>query len=115
MRELDSAKDALIDLCTQGGRDALTLEIGQLHDLCATSKKEIKERLVVCETRLADIEKKIAERADSLRAQAECILSDLRAQECAGFIEGIVTINQLQGNWNILKVLNISWYLSKLK
>ncbi|KAB5582142.1 hypothetical protein PHYPO_G00183770 [Pangasianodon hypophthalmus] len=103
MKELDSAKDALISLCTPGGRDALTLETGHLHDLCASSEREIKERLVVCETRLADIELKIAERAERLRAQAECILNDLRAQECLGFVEGNRNISQLQENWNILK------------
>ncbi|MCJ8731015.1 hypothetical protein PDJAM_G00191160 [Pangasius djambal] len=103
MRELDSAKDALISLCTPGGRDALALETGHLHDLCAASEREIKERLVVCETRLADIKLKIAERAERLRAQAECILNDLRAQECLGFVEGNRNISQLQENWNILK------------
>lgn len=108
MRELDAAKDALINLCTPGGRDALSLETGHLHDLCAASEREIKERLVVCETRLADIDLKIAERAERLRAQAECILNDLRAHECLGFVEGSKNISQLQENWNILKVLNIS-------
>lgn len=105
MRELDSAKDALIDLCTPGGRDALTLETGHLHDLCAASEMEIKERLVVCETRLAEIELKISERAASLSTQAECILNDLRAQQCVGFVEGNKNISQLLKNWNILKVL----------
>lgn len=108
MRELDSAKDALINLCTPGGRHALTLETAHLHDLCAASEKEIKEKLVVCETRLADIESKKAERAESLRVQAECILNDLRAQEWPGLVEGKKNISQLQENWNILKVLNIS-------
>lgn len=108
MRELDTAKDALIHLCTPGGRDALTLETGHLRDLCATSEKEIKERLVVCETRLADIELKLAERAESFRAQAESILNDLRAQECLGFVEGSKNISQLEKNWNILKVHKIS-------
>lgn len=110
MRGLDSAKDALIDLCTPGGRDALTLEIGHLRDLCDASEREIKERLVVCGTRLADIELKVAERAKSLRVQAECILNDLRVQGCEGLVEGNKNISQLQKNWNILKVLNI--YLS---
>lgn len=109
MRELDSAKDALIDLCTPGGRDALTLETGHLCNLCATSEREIKERLGACETRLADIELKIAERAGSLSTQAECILNDLRAQECVGFIEGNKNLGQLQKNWNILEVLNLSF------
>lgn len=105
MRELDAAKDALIDLCTPGGRDALTLEIAHLHDLCADSEKEIKERLVVCETRMSDIDLKISDRTASLSTQAECILNELRAQECIGFIEGNKNISQLQKNWNILKVL----------
>lgn len=108
MTDLDLAKAALINLCTPGGRDALTLETGHLHDLCAASEREIKERLVACETKLADIELKIAERAESLRAQAECILDDLRAQECVGFVDGNKNISQLQINWNVLKVLNMS-------
>lgn len=108
MRDLDAAKDALIGLCTPGGRDALELETGQLHELCASSEMEIKKRLGVCETKLADIELKIAGRAESLRAQAESILNDLREQECLGFVEGNKNITQLLENWNILKVLNIS-------
>ncbi|XP_068456286.1 nesprin-2 [Clinocottus analis] len=37
MKELDSARDSLLTRCTPGGRDALTLEVGHLHDLCAAS------------------------------------------------------------------------------
>lgn len=115
MRELEAAKDALIRLCTPGGRDALTLETGHLRDLCSESESEIKERLVVCETRLSDIKLKIGERAERFRAQAECILDDLRAQECPGFVKGNRNICQLEENWNILKVLKISFYLLILK
>ncbi|TSV02080.1 Nesprin-2 [Bagarius yarrelli] len=103
MRELDLAKNALMNLCTLGGRDGLSLEIAHLHDLCATAKKEITDRLVVCETRLADIDLKIAEKRESFTAQAEGILNDLRTQECLGLMEDNRNISQLKENWNILK------------
>lgn len=108
MRELDLIKDTLIALCTPGGRDALTLETSQLHDLCASSEREMRERLAVCESRLADMDSKLAGRAQDFRAQAEDLLNELHAQKCyLEFGEGRRTISQLQENWHNFKVLKI--------
>uniref|UniRef100_A0AAR2KFY0 Calponin-homology (CH) domain-containing protein n=1 Tax=Pygocentrus nattereri TaxID=42514 RepID=A0AAR2KFY0_PYGNA len=104
MKELDVVKDSLINLCTPGGRDALTLEVSQLHDLCASSEREMRERLAMCESRLADIDLNLAGRAQDLRAQAEGLLEELRAQDhCLKFGEGNRTVSQLQENWHNCK------------
>ncbi|XP_062851798.1 nesprin-2 [Trichomycterus rosablanca] len=103
MRELNSLKDSLINFCTPGGCDALTLEISQLHNLCTSSESEIRARLNVCESRLADIEMRLANKAESLRSQAECVLNQLRDQENSlGFKAGN-NFSQLQENWQSLK------------
>lgn len=108
MRELDAVKNSLIDLCTPGGRDALTLEVSHLHDLRVSSEEAMRERLAVCEAKLGDIELRIADRAHILRAQAEGLLGELRVQENSlGFLESSQNISQLQENWHNFKVLRI--------
>ncbi|XP_067242791.1 nesprin-2 isoform X14 [Chanodichthys erythropterus] len=104
MKELDAVKDSLMDLCTPGGCDTLTLEVSHLHDLCVSSEKEMRERLAVCEARLSDIDLRLAGRAQILREQAESLLVELRAQDHSlGFLVGSQNISQLQENWHSFK------------
>lgn len=106
MKELDAVKDSLMDICTPGGCDTLTLEVSHLHDLCVSSEKEMRERLAVCEARLSDIDLRLAGRAQILREQAESLLVELRAQDHSlGFLVGSQNISQLQENWHSFKVL----------
>lgn len=106
MRELEAVKNSLMDLCTPGGRDALTLEVSHLHDLCASSEVAMREQLAVCEAKLGDIELRIADRAQILRAQAESLLGELRVQDTTlGFLESSQNISQLQENWHSFKVM----------
>lgn len=123
MKDLDAVKDSLMDLCTPGGCDALTLEVSHLHDLCVFSEKEMRERLSVCEARLSEIDLRLAGRAQILREQAESLLDELRAQDHSlGFLVGSQNISQLQENWHRFKVLweyvnysMFSWSVLKLK
>uniref|UniRef100_A0A9J8A0G7 Nesprin-2-like n=1 Tax=Cyprinus carpio carpio TaxID=630221 RepID=A0A9J8A0G7_CYPCA len=104
MKDLVAVKDSLMDLCTPGGCDALTLEVSHLHDLCVASEKEIRERLSVCEARLSDIDLKLAGRAQILREQAESLLNELCAQDHSlGFLVGSQNVSQLQENWHSFK------------
>lgn len=106
MKELDAVKNSLMDICTPGGRDTLTLEVSHLHDLCVSSEEAMREQLEVCEARLGDIETRIADRALILRSQAESLLRDLRIQDNSlGFLESSQNISQLQENWHNFKVL----------
>ncbi|KTF78168.1 hypothetical protein cypCar_00022230 [Cyprinus carpio] len=104
MKELDNVKDSLMDLCTPGGCDALTLEVSHLHDLCVSSEKEMREWLAVCEARLSDIDLRLAGKAQILREQAESLLDELRAQDhSVGFLVDSQNISQLQENWHSFK------------
>ncbi len=106
MKELYAVKDSLMDLCTPGGCDALTLEVSHLHDLCVSSEKEMRERLAVCEARLSDIDLRLAGRAQILREKAESLLNELHAQDHSlGFLVDSQNISQLQENWHSFKVL----------
>ncbi|XP_041669127.1 nesprin-2-like [Cheilinus undulatus] len=104
MKELDSARDSLLNLCTAGGRAALTLEVSHLHDLCDASEQEVKERLATCETRLAELDGQVAKRAQGLKERAAALQWELRSLDQAlSYSEPQDNIAQLQQHWNSLK------------
>ncbi|XP_031728981.1 nesprin-2-like isoform X3 [Anarrhichthys ocellatus] len=104
MKELDSSRDSLLSLCTPGGQDALTLEVRHLHDLCATSEREVRERLVACETRLEELDGQLARRAQGLKERAAALQWELRSLDQAlGYSEPQNNIAQLQQHWHSLK------------
>lgn len=107
MKELDSARDSLMSLCTPGGRDALTLEVSHLHDLCATSEQEVRERLAACETRLGELDSQLARRARGLKERAAALQWELRSLDQAlNYSEPQNNIAQLQQHWHSLQVIN---------
>ncbi|KAG8013457.1 Nesprin-2 [Nibea albiflora] len=104
MKELDSARDSLLSLCTPGGRDALTLEISHLHDLCTTSEQEVKERLGACETRLAELDSQLARRAQGLKERGAALQWELRSLDQAlSYSEPQNNVAQLQQHWHSLQ------------
>ncbi|CAJ1074541.1 LOW QUALITY PROTEIN: nesprin-2 [Xyrichtys novacula] len=104
MKELDSARDSLLNLCTPGGKAALTLEVGHLHDLCNTSEQEVKNRLTACETRLAELDGQAAKKAQGLKERAAALQWELRSLDQAlSYSEPQDNIAQLQQHWNSLK------------
>ncbi|KAM6917368.1 uncharacterized protein PEZ65_013189 [Lycodopsis pacificus] len=104
MKELDSSRDSLLSLCTPGGRDALTLEVSQLHHLCATSEQEVRERLAACEARLEELDGQLARRAQGLKDRAAALQWELRSLDQAlGYSEPQNNIAQLQQHWHSLK------------
>lgn len=106
MKELDSARDSLLNLCTPGGRDALTLEVSQLHSLCATSEREVKERLKTCETRLEELDGQLAKRSKGLKERAAALQWELRSLDQAlSYSEPHNNIAQLQQHWHSLQVI----------
>lgn len=107
MKELDSARDNLIHLCTPGGRDALMLEVSHLHDLCATSEQEVKHRLTSCETRLRELDSQLARTAGGLKERAAALQWELRSLDQAlSYSEPQNNMAQLQQHWHSLQVIN---------
>ncbi|KAL2098631.1 hypothetical protein ACEWY4_005111 [Coilia grayii] len=104
MRECDAMRDSLLHLCTPGGRDALSLEVKQLHTLCDSSEQEVREQLCVCEARVGELERRRAVRSEGLRAEVEGLLAELRAQDqTLTYCDQLSTISQLQDSWHSLK------------
>ncbi|KAF3845085.1 hypothetical protein F7725_008248 [Dissostichus mawsoni] len=104
MKELDSARDSLLSLCSPGGRDALTLEVSHLHDLCATSEREVRERLAACEVRLEEQDSQVAKKAQGLKDKAAALQWELRSLDQAlSYSEPQNNIDQLQQHWNSLQ------------
>lgn len=83
MKELDLARDSLMNLCSSGGRDALALAVGHLHDLCDTSEQELRERLTACEAALAELDGQLATRSQALKERAAAIQWELRSLDQA--------------------------------
>lgn len=109
MKELDSARDSLMSLCTSGGKDALTLEVSHLHDLCNTSEQELREHLTACEAKLGELDGQLAKRAQGLKERAAALQWELRSLDQAlGYSEPQNNITQLQQHWHSLKVINTS-------
>lgn len=107
MKELDSARDSLMSLCSPGGRDALTLAVSHLHDLCATSEQEVRERLAACETLLGELDSQLAKRARGLKERAAALQWELRSLDQAlSYSEPQNNIAQLQQHWQSLQVIN---------
>lgn len=109
MKELDSARDSLLTLCTSGGKDALTLEVSHLHDLCNTSEQELREHLTACEAKLGELDGQLANRAQGLKERAAALQWELRSLDQAlSYSEPQNNITQLQQHWHSLKVINTS-------
>lgn len=106
MKELDSARDSLLKLCTPGGQDGLTLEVSHLHDLCAVSQQEVKERLTACEIQLEELDSQVAKRAQGLKEKVAAVQWELRSLDQAlSYTEPQNNIAQLQQHWHSLQVI----------
>lgn len=123
MKELDSARDNLMALCTPGGQDALKLEVSHLHDLCTNSEQEVREHLAACETRLEELDGHLAEKARGLKEKAAALQWELRSLDQAlSYSEPQNNITQLQQRWHSLQVSVIislikitAFYVNKAK
>ncbi|KAF7642841.1 hypothetical protein LDENG_00249780, partial [Lucifuga dentata] len=83
MKELDSARDALLSLCTPGGRDAVTLEVSHLHQLCTSSEEEVRERLMACEARLEELDGQQAGKVWELQERSTALQWELQSLDQA--------------------------------
>lgn len=112
MVELDSARDSLMSLCTPGGQDALRLEVSHLHDLCATSEQELGERLAACESRLEELDGRLAKKAQGVKERAAALQWELRSLDQAlSYSEPQNNMTQLQQRWQSLQVMSIISHL----
>lgn len=115
MKELDSARDSLLSLCTPAGQDALNLEVSQLYDLHAGSEREVRERLAACELRLEESDRELARMAGELRERAAALQWELRSLDQAlSYSEPQNNIVQLQQHWHSLQVIAAALFLSYL-
>lgn len=105
MKDLDSARDRLMDLCSAGGGDVLTLEVSQLHQLCSTSEQEIRQQLTACEEVLREREGQRTGRNQALKEQAATVQWELRSlDQTLGSSEPPSSVGGLQQRWNSLQV-----------
>lgn len=105
MKELDLARDSLMNLCSSGGRDALALAVGHLHDLCDTSEQELRGRLAACEAALAERDGQLTRRSQALKERAAAIQWELRSLDQAlGPSEPQNHVGSLQRRWSSLQV-----------
>lgn len=112
MKELDSSRDSLMDLCTTGGRDALGLEVGHLHDLCSASEQELREHLRACETALSLLDGQLTGRNQGLKERAAALQWELRSLDQAlGHSQPQNTMDGLQQHWSSLQVHHTSLLL----
>lgn len=112
MKELDSARDSLLGLCTPGGQDALNLEVSHLHDLCVNSEQEVRDRLTTCEMRLAEMDRELATMAQGLKDRAAALQWELRSLDQAlSYTEPQNNIAQLQQHWHSLQVTVFAFFL----
>lgn len=111
MKELDSARDSLLSLCTPAGQDALNLEVSQLYDLQNGSEKEVRERLAACELRLEESDRELARMAEELKERAAALQWELRSLDQAlSYSEPQDNIAQLQQHWHSLQVTGATIY-----
>lgn len=114
MKELDSARDSLMNLCTAGGRDALALEVSHLHELCSNSEQELRQHLLACEVALRELDGRLAGRNQAVKERAAAIQWELRSLDQAlGCSEPQNTMDGLQRLWNSLQVTQTSNILSQ--
>jgi len=105
MTDLDSARDGLVPLCTPGGRDALTLEVGHLHDLLASSERAARGRLAAFEERLEEQDAQLAKRSRGLKERAAALQWELRSLDAAlGYSVPQNNVALLQQHWGGLQV-----------
>lgn len=105
MKELDAARDNLLCLCTAGGQDALTLEVSHLHDLCATSEQDVRERLSACEAQLEKLDKQTADKSKQLKERGAALQWELCSLDQAlSYSEPQNNVSQLQQHWHSLQV-----------
>ncbi|KAL3969167.1 solute carrier family 6 (neurotransmitter transporter) member 19 [Sarotherodon galilaeus] len=104
MKELDSARDSLLSLCTPGGQDALTLEVSHLHDLCSVSEQEVREHLRACDTQLKELDSQLAKRTQGLKEGIAALQWELRSLDQAlSYSEPQNNIAQLEQHWHSLQ------------
>ncbi|MEQ2307488.1 hypothetical protein AMECASPLE_018713 [Ameca splendens] len=104
MMELEAAKDCLLSLCTPGGQDAITLEVSHLHELCANSEQEVRERLTTCKRRLEEMDCELAQISQGLKERAAALQWELRSLDQAfSYSEPQNNIAQLQQHWHSLQ------------
>lgn len=114
MKELDSARDSLMSLCSAGGRDALTLEVSHLHQLCSNSEQELREHLKACETALSELDSQLTGRNQAVKERAAAIQWELRSLDQAlGCCEPQSSMDGLQQRWSSLQVTQTSATLTK--
>lgn len=107
LKELDLARDALMDLCSCGGRDALALTVSHLHHLCDTSEQELRERLASCEAALAELDQ-LSRRSQGLQERAAALQWELRSLDQAlGSSRPQNNVDRLQQRWNSLQVPSV--------
>ncbi|XP_061531422.1 uncharacterized protein syne2b isoform X2 [Phycodurus eques] len=100
MKELDTARDDLVGLCTPGGRDALILEVSHLYELCAISEQDVRERLMACEARLQELYHQAAHRTKELKERAATLQWELSSLDQAlGYAQPQSGIHQLRQHW----------------
>lgn len=94
----------MLSLCTPGGQDALNLEVSHLHDLCATSEQEVRQRLTACEAQLEELDMQLAKRTEELKERAAALQWELRSLDQAlSYSESQNNITQLQQHWHSLQ------------
>nr|XP_020467229.1 uncharacterized protein LOC109966618 [Monopterus albus] len=104
MKELDSARDNLMNLCTPAGQDALALAVSHLHDLCSTSEQEVRQHLMSCEAQLEELDSQLARRTQRLKEGAAALQWELRSLDQAlSYSEPQNNIAQLQQHWHSLQ------------
>ncbi|XP_077477537.1 uncharacterized protein syne2b [Stigmatopora argus] len=105
MKELDTAKDDLLGFCTPGGRDALTLEVSHLQQLCSSSQMDVTERLLASETRLQELDSGAARRSLALEERVPALRRELSSLDLAlEYAPSQNTVDQLQRQWSNLQV-----------
>lgn len=105
MKELDLARDSLMDLCSPGGGDALTLEVSHLHELCSNSEQEIRQQLAACEVALRERDSQLTGRNQALKERAAAVQWELRSLDQAlGSSGPQSSVEGLQQHWTSLQV-----------
>lgn len=105
MKELDSARDSLMNLCSAGGGDALALEVGRLHELCSRSEQQLREHLKACEAALSELDSQLTGKNQAVKERAAAIQWELRSLDQAlGYSEPQNNMDGLQQRWNSLQV-----------
>lgn len=105
MKELDSARDALLSFCTPEGQEALTLKVKLLHDLYSSLEQEVGEHLRTCEEQLEETRHQLTQVSEGLKEAAAALQWELRSLDQAlSYSEPQDNVAQLQQHWSSLQV-----------